>query len=72
VLDDYIAASLDLEKLLEIEENADIQLEYEHLKKFIADQRVGEKKVFKSFFRVIILYNTYSKLTIMFSKITTI
>jgi len=55
VLDDYIAASLDLEKLLEIEENADIQLEYEQLKKFIADQRVGEKKVFKCFFRVIIL-----------------
>ena len=57
MIDDFVAASLDLEKLLNIEENAEIRLEYEQVNKFIEDQRKGEKKVFKSFFRVIIVNN---------------
>ncbi len=57
MLEDYEAACFDLQKMLNIEENTDIRKEYEDLAKFIADQKVGEKKVFKSFFRV--KMNTY-------------
>jgi len=53
-LEDHILALKDLESILKIDNNnAEIRKNYVELAAFIDDEKKGEKKVFKSFFRKI-------------------
>lgn len=53
-LEDHIIALKDLETILKIDaNNLEIKKMYEDLKSFVQNENIGQKKVFKSFFRKI-------------------
>lgn len=63
-MEDHILALRDLESIVKIDpNNSQIRKNYEELSAFINSEKIGEKKVFKSFFRKINETGIYKDLT---------